>query len=314
MGSGWSNDDDDRIVLPSGATTGARVEIDGTATNIVIYDAANNVIGTLGPTGLTISDVDGSQVHIYDQSTGDGAVVDMLPANIPGHVNTPGGLRTDLSGISGLPLMVVSAPQYDGKLTAKMVLYSGDWIAGVGTESRLELSAGDIVVNDGFTSDRDIGLQDIGHGILGGAGVTTVGLNEIALTAASWNTAPGQEPSASFKPGRVAKVSIEINQFLSAVATTVGYLRLRRGSETIVGTLLHEWEYELHTNAGAVCRQWTCYVKNTTANTITTALSVSVIKVAGAPNITIGGPCTVLIEDVGSIANNPSRAAMAAAL
>lgn len=314
MGSGWSNDSDDIIVLPYGATSGARVEIDGRNTEIRIYDAADNLTGTLGPDGLTILDVDGSQVHIYDQSSGDGAVIDMLPADIPGHTSNPGGLRTDLSGISGLPLMIIAAPQYDGKLTASIVLYSGDWIAGVGTESRLELSAGDIVVNDGFTADRDIGLQDIGYGILGGAGVTTVGLAEIALTAVSWNTLPGKEPSADFKPGRVFRVSVEVNQFISAVATVVAYLRLRRGSATIVGTLLHEWEYEIHTNAAAVGRQWWCYVKNTTAATITTALSLSVIKVSGAPNVTIGGPCNILIEDVGSIANNPGRAAVATAL
>lgn len=264
---------------------------------------------------IYVSDPDGSYVRIYDQNPGDGAVINVQSADIPGHTLTPAEIRGDISLIAPLlPYLFVRGPQYDGKFTSSLLLKSGDWIAGVGTLPEAILTAGSVQVSDGFANPRDIGFQDVAYGILGGVGVTTVAGAEIALTSASWNTAPGQEPSADFKPGRIYKVTLEINQFASAVATHIAFLRLRRGSATIVGTLLHEWEYEILTNAGAVTRQWYCYIKNSTSATITTALSVSVQKVAGAGNITIGGPCNMLIEDVGNTVNNPNRSIIATPL
>jgi hypothetical protein len=52
---GWTNTQPDIITLPNGATTGARIVIDGTNDRILIYDASNALIGVLAGSGGTVS-------------------------------------------------------------------------------------------------------------------------------------------------------------------------------------------------------------------------------------------------------------------
>lgn len=48
----WSNDAVDTLVIPTGATSGARIVLDGTTGEILVYNSANALVGTWGgPTG-----------------------------------------------------------------------------------------------------------------------------------------------------------------------------------------------------------------------------------------------------------------------
>ncbi len=97
MPGSWSNDAITTLVIPTRATTGARLVIDGTTGSILIYNSANVLVGQLDPTGLWIYDADGSYVHIFDENPGDGAVAQFRPPSSVGTINAPAqiGVATD---------------------------------------------------------------------------------------------------------------------------------------------------------------------------------------------------------------------------
>lgn len=97
MPGGWTNDAITSLVIPTGATTGARVEINGLTGQILVYDSTNTLVGQFDPTGLWIYDADGSYVHAFDERPGDGAVVQFRPPSSVGTINAPAqiGVATD---------------------------------------------------------------------------------------------------------------------------------------------------------------------------------------------------------------------------
>lgn len=126
-----------RIVLPEGATSGARVEIDGTS--ITIYDASNNIVTTLDTSGLIISDVDGSEIHIYDENPGSGTIIKMLPAARLGHTHVAGYIRAANNAIIDAAAMLLVSPKVDASDLSTIGISSGDSARGFG--SRIDISA-----------------------------------------------------------------------------------------------------------------------------------------------------------------------------
>jgi hypothetical protein len=49
VGNSWSNTSISSLTLPTGATSGARIVLDGTTDTILVYDAANNLIMSVAP-------------------------------------------------------------------------------------------------------------------------------------------------------------------------------------------------------------------------------------------------------------------------
>lgn len=60
MGNSWSNTAVTTLVIPTGATTGARVVIDGTTGFITVYNAANQAVDTIGGPNGDITSTDGT--------------------------------------------------------------------------------------------------------------------------------------------------------------------------------------------------------------------------------------------------------------
>lgn len=64
---GWAQDLVGTLIVPTGATTGQRIVIDGTTGTITGYDAGNNVIFQLNVDGITVDNTKGS-VDIFSGS------------------------------------------------------------------------------------------------------------------------------------------------------------------------------------------------------------------------------------------------------
>src|SRR4051812_46618113 len=84
---GWTNTNVDTLVIPTGATTGARIVLDGVTGVITVYDASNNVSAEIssvpGPTtGIMTEDIDGSFLLMSPQSP---ATLQINPADVVGH-------------------------------------------------------------------------------------------------------------------------------------------------------------------------------------------------------------------------------------
>jgi hypothetical protein len=47
MSGAWSNDGVTSLTIPTGATSGARIIIDGLSGNVLVYDASNNLVGVI---------------------------------------------------------------------------------------------------------------------------------------------------------------------------------------------------------------------------------------------------------------------------
>jgi hypothetical protein len=96
---GWENDYQTIIVLPTGATTGERIVIDGTTGTIQIYNTAGVLVGVLaaGTTviggasyaeGLTIGEAGFGQVVVTTDPTGQTGLI-YFPPPVPNTLNAP---------------------------------------------------------------------------------------------------------------------------------------------------------------------------------------------------------------------------------
>lgn len=157
--------------------------------------------------------------------------------------------------------------------------------------------------SNGYITRNQVGWGIIGSGLLGGAGVLSAGA-EVAIPVANWTAAGGIEPNCNFMRGRIYRIWLRGEAFNAGGGLSISRVKIRKGSATIVGQQLHECFIERDTNFASVSFETHCYVKNATASDIVTKLSVTNLKFAGAPNLTIGGPMWMEIEDVGAIGDN----------
>lgn len=106
MGNSWTNTAITTLTIPTGATTGARVVIDGTTGFITVYNAANQAVDTIGgPAGaILVSSPGAAQVEIVAGQVefGTGDIETQFPSVI---ASTNIGQLTIQSGSNaGLPL------------------------------------------------------------------------------------------------------------------------------------------------------------------------------------------------------------------
>jgi hypothetical protein len=140
---------------------------------------------------------------------------------------------------------------------------------------------------------------------------------EVAVPAGTW-TGSGQ-PTFNFLPGRLYRVPISCNLYASNAGNRAK-VQLRK----IGGGALLISKYATLVNApGAVeSHDWTCYLQNLTAATVSTQIDMTVTMVAGAGNVNLFAevlaasiaPTEFAIEDIGSVASNPSLANAARAV
>lgn len=120
---GWTNDGVTTLTVPTGATSGARIVIDGTTGQILIYDAGNQLIGKLDPAGIEFL-TGGAIVRMYEgtytQSAGSdlvaGGYLTFQPPDQVGGTFSPGVIGSlSFAGAPPGSEMVIAAPWQAGE-------------------------------------------------------------------------------------------------------------------------------------------------------------------------------------------------------
>jgi hypothetical protein len=139
-----------------------------------------------------------------------------------------------------------------------------------------------------------------------GSLVTSTGA-EIAVPSAKWSS----EPIFTFVAGRLYKCSINICVINSAATVGEAIVRIRKGAATIVGTQLIYYEYASTAGIATFGPQANSigYIKNTTAGDVSTKLSATIQRGAGAGNFSLYGdvarPAIITVEDIGIASEQP---------
>jgi hypothetical protein len=140
-------------------TSGWSVNADGSAEfqDVVVTAGGGSVL--IDEDGITVSDSDGSQVRIYDEDPGNGAIVSVKPADIPAHTIDPGGIETTTNAMLVRAYASFRGPAVDGNAGGVLsfgttpahadISLIGDEIALSGSASSVyvDLSSGIVDVN-----------------------------------------------------------------------------------------------------------------------------------------------------------------------
>jgi hypothetical protein len=103
-GGAWSNDSVTTLVIPTGATTGARIVLNGLTGQIQVFDSTNALVGQIDSAGIVALGTNGSLVRIYDVAGI--ARLGLLPGG--GNVNE----ASVIAGLAGSqPQLVIRSPQ-----------------------------------------------------------------------------------------------------------------------------------------------------------------------------------------------------------
>lgn len=162
------------------------------------------------------------------------------------------------------------------------------------------------------TTDGRFGAGPIGKpGLLTSGNVAASAAAEVAIPAASWAT----EPELTIANNRIAKLTYSVFFVVSAATDSRTVLRYRKGSETTSGTLLAVYHVSIPSSATTASVQtFIRYVKNTSGAPVTTKLTVTNQRDAGAATISLAGnafgnPMELMIEDLCHVDDAPELAA-----
>lgn len=94
--------------------SGWSVNADGSAEfqDVVVTAGGGSVV--VDDDGITVSDADGSQIRIYDEDPGNGAIVSVKPADIPAHTIAAGGIETTTNAMLVRAYASFRGPAVDG--------------------------------------------------------------------------------------------------------------------------------------------------------------------------------------------------------
>lgn len=112
-----------KLTIPTGATTGERIEIDGTNGTITMFDNSNNITGQWSATSQSIYVGNPAQNYAkLAQKAGlSGLYLNPNPATL-----TEGGIFTTYSSLSGKSTLQIDAPDSAGGTQGSIFLQSGD--------------------------------------------------------------------------------------------------------------------------------------------------------------------------------------------
>lgn len=149
---------------------------------------------------------------------------------------------------------------------------------------------------------------------VGGLPVGSTGA-EAAFPSASWNIA---EDSMIFGGQRIFRADVELAPNYSDAGAGWALYKIRQGQQTTGGQPLAQFYCHYPAafpSSGASNKQY-CYFKNTHISSVTSKLSLTVQRLAGAGTFSIYGgdslaPTTLVVQDIGAISDHPSIAAFA---
>ena len=174
---------------------------------------------------------------------------------------------------------------------------------------------GDTTIGGDFNYDAN--QAEWGQVTAGSVATATVTNTEVAVPAASW----AHEPNPVFSNGSLYRLELQYGLGLSVNAVGSARVRIRKGSASTSGQLLGETVameanfVAFHSRAPLVA-----YVKNVSGADITTALSVTITRTQGTPNMSLYGdalggtwgvPFNLTIERIGTTAARFANLAVA---
>ena len=258
-------------------------------------------VGVYGPDGdiqinngeLLMSGSDGSAVNLF--TTFGQATLDLLPRDLVGAVWLSASLGTSL-GASNRPSLSITSPSEDSNTqNAGMEMFGG----GPTTSDTSILFDADRV---NFNHDVEVTDQLTVNGIDTGAGLRACVDLTNNITPITTETVVMTAPSMTYKAGRAYRVKVWGLQ-QSTTASTFFLYRLRKGSNTIVGTIYKDQMRlpvlsSASTN-GAVVLDFV--LVNTTGSDITTAVTLTATCNAGTGTFaaSAGNRAHITVEDVG---------------
>lgn len=233
MGNSWSNTSTTTLVIPTGATTGARVVIDGTTGFISVYNAANQLVDTIGgPDGaITVQTPGSQQLELVGGQIefGTGDITTQFPALIS---STDVGQLTLTSGSNaGLPL------NFQAQLELNQAVNPGGRPTAVLSE-KAAAAPTDLLVGGAVIAATNAGVAHTWHTV-GETGEPGYGANWSATTSFA-----GLGAGEGLRFRRTA----EDDTWLYGLATTAA------GAGTTVFTLTAGYYSTLHTTYGTVSR------------------------------------------------------------
>lgn len=136
---------------------------------------------------------------------------------------------------------------------------------------------------------------------------------EQAVPSANWDN----EPTYVFAAGRMFQIDVVGGAFNAVGTAQAANIRVRKGTATIVGTVLGTWEHISPAGflGAAISFTYVTYIKNSTAAAVSTKLSLTIQRILGAAGYSLYGdatvPLSVAVKDIGTIAANPELASIA---
>lgn len=164
-------------------------------------------------------------------------------------------------------------------------------------------------VSAGLGSYQDAQWSDAGTLITTAAGAET------AVASVTWDS----EPNFVFRVGRLYCIKVQVGLFASTAASTVSRLRVREGSATTSGQQIAFWQPTMTAaSVGASTANsffGLAYVRNSETANLTTKLSLTVERVAGAANVSLYGDsdmrASITVVDVGTTNGKPGFVGLA---
>lgn len=333
--SAWTVNPVSSITLPTGATSGLRIVLDGSTDTIKMYDAANRLVVQLDPTGIVTGDDLGLgaaantiRMNVTNNITSNPSLQIQPGATFTGNwrpalletfllnagaaneiqelaLGAPGDPNHGLGPAAAIDLTSGAADgSENGHITMFADLYQFQDHNGANTLVDIN-QVGDVSLNVGKLSYPK---NEVAYGLVTAGSVASAsnGGPEVAIPQLSWVT----EPQCNFQAGRLYKCTLQYGTGLSVNAGITGRVRVRKGSASITGQELASTNVQQQNfTAFLAAPPLVFYVQNATGAAIFTALSVTIQHVTGAvgairlygdagPGGANGVPLNLTIEDV----------------
>lgn len=121
------------LVLPAGATTGQRIELDGITGEIRIYNSSNQLVGRIDAAGVFTSfEPAGTSKAVVAAAptVGQRASLELYQPDFPAHTKSPTSLDcidgADIGYANHPPLLAMVSPEYDSKGFSQLDLFGSD--------------------------------------------------------------------------------------------------------------------------------------------------------------------------------------------
>lgn len=319
---GWSNDQfTGTLVIPTGATTGARIEIDGLTGRIEVYDAANNLAyvidgaipgataGAAGSPQVTISTTGTTgQITVPTNGPAENTVAQIVSALFnSGMANENVSLQivgpsVDAPANDRLELLL-SSQNADGSSEANLIvrvaggttgnLITLDEVVGLTVLRNLRITSANFLID---AVDQGRGLRDYTAIIASTGTVTTT--ETIGITSAS----------TTFKAGRAYRITAK-GWVQSTVLGDLVRIRVKKTNAAGQGFIDSFDGLRINSAAGMTAFHLQNVAINGTGADVTAALVMTYVRDTGTGNVLLGAsapnPAYIEIVDIGAAADYP---------